>query len=54
MILFASDFDSTLRFTDEKGNGTGQYSATATLTCTVCGDEVGNLEAEVRRTQGED
>lgn len=43
---YEASFEWT-EITDEKGNGTGQYSATATLTCTVCGDEVGNLEAEV-------
>ena len=33
--------------TDADGNKTGEYTAVATLTCAVCGDQVTNLQAEV-------
>lgn len=32
---------------DEEGNSTGEYTATANLTCEICGDEQENVEATV-------
>ena len=38
--------------TDADGNKTGEYTATATLTCTVCGDQVRGIQAEVIVDEG--
>lgn len=37
--------------TDNEGNGTGEYEATATLTCAVCGDVQENVKATVTKDE---
>ena len=37
--------------TDDGGNGTGEYEATATLTCAVCGDVQENVKATVTKDE---